>query len=136
MSALFDSRPIVTAVKAALTVTLGADRVFEYGDVPGADNNPGSLPRIFALPSIERRFNPALRFSAETDVVAWRLSVRVVGSTVDEARWALFKVAAALNEQSLPVAETFTTPMQFESDQAPESDDGRYSAVATYTFAT
>lgn len=135
MSALLDPRAYSTAIKAALTESLGPDRVFEYGQVPGADNTPGTLPYIFALISLERRFNPDVRLSAETEVVAWRLSVRSMGRTISETQWAMFRVAAALNEKSLPVGDDFTSPLQFESDQAPELDDGRYSGMSTFTFA-
>jgi hypothetical protein len=46
----------------------------------------------------------------------------------------MFKVAVALNEKALTIGGDVTTPVQFESDQAPEWDDGRYSALALYTY--
>lgn len=135
MTTLIDPRAYATAVKAALTATVGANRVYDYDDLPGSNGNAGDLPDIFVLVSIERRYNPNLNLAAMAGSTGWRVAVRSVGRTIDETRWAMFKVATALNEKRLTVAAKSTTPIQFESDQAPELDDGRFAALSLWTFA-
>lgn len=131
---LVDARVHAAAIKAALTVTLGADRALDYDEVPSMNGNPGVLPNIYVALSVERRAGAPLRFSAATGRTGWRIAARCVGRTVDECRWAMFHVAQALNEKLLTIGGETTTPIQFESDQAPEWDDGRYSALALYTY--
>ena len=131
-----DSRPHATAVRAAVTASLAPSwTAYDYGKVPGSDGNAGSLPSIYALVSVERRYNPNLRLSAQAGQAGWRIAVRVVGRTADEARWAMARTADALNEKRLTIAGRSTTPIQFESEQTPELDNGRYSALALYTYA-
>lgn len=135
MSTVLDSRQYATAIKAAIKAQIGPNDVYEYGEVPGSTGVAGTLPNIFILVSLERRNNPNLRLTAQAGTTGWRISLRAVGRTVDEARWAMYRVAFALNEQRLTIAGTPSTPIQFESDSAPESDDGRFSGTAFYTFA-
>lgn len=138
MSVLLDSRPHAKVVRTLLTDA--ADwTAYDYGKVPGSDGNPGTLPPIYALVSVERRFNSNLRMSAQAGRIGWRLAVRVVGRTPDEARWALMTVAGVLNESRLALLTStgprHTTPIQFESEQSPEKDDGRYSALSIWVYA-
>lgn len=131
---LVDARLHAEAVKAALNGSLGADKALDYDEVPGMNGNAGKLPNIYVAVSVERRAGAPLRATASTGRTGWRVGARCVGRTVDECRWALFKVAEALNEQRLTIDGAQTTPIQFEADQAPEWDDGRYSALALYTY--
>lgn len=134
MSVLLDARPHATAVKDALDVPLGAWAAYDYDDVPGANDNHGKPPGIFVLISVERRFNPNVRMSAQAGTTAWRLAVRSVGRTVAECRWAQVRVAEVLNEGRLLVAGIYTSRLQYESGNAASFDDGRYSAVDIYTY--
>lgn len=129
-----DQRPHAVAIKAAIKVQFGPNNVYEYGQVPGADGVAGTLPNIFAVISLERRNQPLVRSSSRAGSVPWRLAVTSIGRTVDECRWAQLKVAVALTERRLLVADTFTTRIQFESGRAAASDDGRFSADDIYTF--
>lgn len=135
MSTLLDARPYVTAVKVAVKALLGPNDVYDYRQVPGSDGNAGVLPNIYVLVSVERRYNPQLRVSAQAGVTGWRLQTVGVGRTADECRWAMFKTATALNERTLAVGSDVTTPLQLESEDAPQWDDGRFSALARWTFA-
>lgn len=138
MSTLLDSRLHADAIKDAVSDALGQWVAYDYGEVPGSDGNEGTLPSIFALVTVERRFGGNLRSTARAGNIGWRTTVRVTGRTPDEARWALLRVAEALNEKRLVVlTETGpkpTTPIQFESEQTSEKDDGRYSALVSYTY--
>jgi hypothetical protein len=132
---LVDARVHATAVKAALNAVLGPKaEALDYDEVPGMNRNPGPVPNIYVAVSVERRAGAPLRQSATTGRTGWRVGARCVGRTVDECRWALFKVATALNEARLTIGGLDTTPVQFEADQAPEWDDGRYSALALYAY--
>lgn len=136
-----DERQHAATVKAAVTALLGSWSAYDYDEVPGSALNASEAarnqrtPAIYVLVSVERRPNLNRRASGHTVTSGWRLTVRAVGTTVDEARWALSKATAALNERSLTIAGRPTTLLQFESGTAPEPDDGRYSASATWTYA-
>lgn len=134
MSVLVDARPHGTAVRAAIAAALGTTHVYDHGKVPGAAGNEGTLPEIFVLVAIERRYSPVLR-SAHAGNAGWRVLTTALGRTVAESEWAQAKVDAALNEQRLAVAGTPTTRIQLESTTAPKFDDGRFAADAFYTYA-
>lgn len=140
MTIVLDSRAHATAVKAAINATLGPipnttdTRTYDYDEIPGANGNDGELPDIYVAVSLERRYSPVLR-SAKAGGTGWRIGARAVGPTVDEVRWALLKVALALNEKRLNISGTSTTPIQFETDEAPARDEGVYTAVALYTYS-
>lgn len=135
MTVVIDSREHAAAIKAAVNAELGDVECYEYDEVPGVNGNDGTEPRKYAVFSIERRYNPNLNLGAKAGTGGWRAAVRAVGTTVDEARWVMFKTALALNEARLSIGSARTTPIQFESDQAPEYDDGRFAGLALYTYA-
>lgn len=107
---------------------------YDYGDVPGAFGNPGVLPDIYNVVSVERRFNPPIRLSAETDIYLWRVVVQHVGRAVYEAQSAHADVTAALNEAVVTIDGVTYGPIQFELDQAPEPDDGRFTGRSQWTY--
>jgi hypothetical protein len=136
-----DERDHAAVLTALIDAAMGPDpdttksRVFTYGKVPGADGNPGTLPRIYALISIERRFTPANKAVAMTTRSGWRVSVRYVGKTVLEAQWANAKIAAALDQQYITVNGLTSTPLIHESTSAVAPDDGLYSGLVGFTYA-
>lgn len=99
------------------------------------DGTPTTLPNIFTLLSIERRYVPPRTGSGLSGRSGWRVAFRYVGRTVDEARWAGLKIAQALDQQRLSVGGFTSTPITHESTAAIESDDGRFSGLAVYTYA-
>jgi hypothetical protein len=129
-----DERAHRDVIAPLLTATLGANRVCDYGGVPGADNNPGTVPDLFALPAFERRYVEPYHAGRATRS-GWRLTVRYVGRTVDEARWAALKVATALNEVRVTIGGIESTPITHESTQAIAPDDGRFSGWSVWTYA-
>lgn len=137
---VLDERKHVAAIKTVLEAALGNEpgtvppvgRVYDYGTVPGADGNAGTLPNIFTLLGLERRYVEPDR-AGRTSRSGWRLTVRYVGRTVDEARWAAAKVAAAL-ETRLVVDGVTSTPLTHESTQAIALDEGRFSGWAAFTY--
>lgn len=134
MSLLLDARPHAEAIKAALDDPLWNWSAYDFDDVPGSNGNPGKLPGIYVAFTVERRANPLVRNPGRTGSVGWRVALRSVGRTVDECRWAQDRVGFALNEERLPVEGRYSSRLQFESGQAPELDEGRYSALDIYTY--
>lgn len=138
MSVILDARPHATAIRTALDAQLDPWLAFDYGEVPGSEGVGGTMPRIFAVVGVERMYLPPRRMPAKSGVTGWRASVRVVARTVNEARWAMFQVATALNEVQLEVGSdlALTTPIQPEDgERAPAPDDGRFSATSFWTYA-
>lgn len=129
---VLDERKHATALKALLNAALSPSSVYDYGKVPGADGNAGTLPNIFALLGIERRYVEPTH-AGRTQRSSWRITVRYAGRTVDEARWAAMKVAEAL-EDRLVVDGVTSTPITHETTQAIALDDGRFAGWASYTY--
>jgi hypothetical protein len=122
-------------LRTALGVeTGGVQRVYDYGKVPGFDGNAGPPPKIFALPTLERRYVGPRR-AGRAGRSGWRLSVRYVGRTVDEARWALNEITVAIDERRLTIGGVTSTPVTHESTTDIAPDDGRYSGLTVWVYA-
>jgi hypothetical protein len=135
-----DEREHIAVLTPMIEATVGPDpdtakdRVYEYGKVPGADGNDGVLPRIYVLISIGRRFAPPNKGDT-TARSGWRVSLRYVGHTVDEARWAGSRIAAALDRQRINVAGLDSTAITHESTTPVKPDAGLFSGLVSYTYA-
>jgi len=131
-----DFRPhatvIMAAIKAALPASVG---VYDYSTVPGTNNNAGTVPAAFVIVAIERRYNPNLRVTAQAGSTGWRVTIRCVASSVNNAGLLMAGVATALDEKHLAVNGALTTPIQSESNETPEYDSGDYSGRSFYTYA-
>lgn len=119
----------------------GAPTLKAYGfdDVPGMKGtdgqlNPGTVPPIFVLLSVQRRFVAVKYQSGSRGVNAVRFSTRVVGRTEDEAAWARMKVAAAVEERIVAFGPDECTPVMFENEDPIAFDDGRYSGLTRWTY--
>lgn len=130
-------RDVIVPLLATAVGRLDADGkpvIYDYGKVPGADGNAGTLPPIYLLLTVERRATGVYR-AARAGVSGWRISIRGVGRTVDEARWALHKATVALDEQNLLIGGKTSTPVTFNTSQAVGKDDGRFSGLIAWTYA-
>jgi len=133
-----DERTHFAALKTLLSTPLNG-HVYEYGSVPGDQNNPVAaertkpMPPIFALLSVERRYVESPRAVASRS--GWRITVRAVGTTPAEARWALLRATDALEGRRLSIGGQTSTPVAHESSQAIELDDGRFSGLQVMTYA-
>lgn len=110
-----------------------AQRVYDYGKVPGANGNQGTLPAIYVLITVERRYVAPMR-AGRAGRSAWRVTCRYVGRTVDEARWAANRVTLALDEVELQIGGRRSTPITHESTTTVEPDEGRFSGLSTWTY--
>lgn len=131
-----DERQHATALKAAIDAALGtAGDVYEYGSVPGIDDNEGDEPGIYALIQVERRYLPAQHGVRQATRTAWRATIRSVGTTVNEARWVSLKVAQALDSVRLTIGGHESTPIQHETTDAPTHRNGRADSLSRWTYA-
>jgi hypothetical protein len=141
VSVVLDARPVFKAAQAAFTARLGPWQAFDWNKVPGSTFGPeGVLPDQYGLLTVERRVNgAALRQSANIGLTGWRITAGAVGRTPDECRWVMDRAAQAFHEQTLTLLvsgadDAVTTPLQFETDRAPERDDeGRYFGSSSWT---
>lgn len=108
-------------------VTDATRGAFDYDDVPSP------LPDIYALVTVTRRFGGDARNHGGKPMVGWRLTVRCIGRTVDEARWAREKVETLDVTRNATLA---TTLVMFEDDTPIEADGDRYSGLTAFTYAT
>jgi len=123
-----------SAIKALLADTVGDD-VYDYGKVPGADGNPGTLPTAFVMLSVDRRFIPSGWLSGRTSATGWRVFCHHVGNTAPNARTVGNWVTAALNEARITVDGIASTPITHETTDPVAVDDGMFSGQSTWTYA-
>lgn len=132
-----DIRAHVTAIKAALNVAAGSTIAFEWGQVPGEVGTGVTKPLpIWTLVSVRRRLGESLSLSAEAGMTLWEATVGAVGSSPKEVQWALFEVGSdALNEKTLTIAGSDTSPLQFQPGAAINRQGQQYFASDVYTYA-
>lgn len=126
---VIDERLHRTALIAAITAFEDDLPVFDYG------KTPATLPPIFVMLAIERRYVEPQTSTGTTSRSGWRILFRFVGRTVDEARWAQMKLTQALDQKRLSIGGYTSTPVRHESSSAIAEDDGRYSGSAEWTYA-
>lgn len=128
----------------ALVGPVLADRLFDYGGVPGASGpkgttNPGDLPDEYTTLNIER--DPALigRTSGLATRSAWAVTFESVsGNYINGVRNSQSKIAATIEGAVLTIDGHTSTPVAFEQATRPSLDAdsdrfvGRY--VATYVL--
>lgn len=117
------------AIRAALEVPLGKWSAYDYDDVPE------TLPNLYALVTVSKRFGAPIYFSGGKSVHGYRLTTLAVGRSVDEAREVRDRITGAVEDQKITIAGQATTRVRMETEQAIEPDDGRYSGLTTWTYA-
>lgn len=140
MTVLLDARPHAAAIKAAISEALGPDpetgepRAFKYDEIPGGNDEDGTLLAIFVTLGVQRRTGGVLRSPGRAGSIGWRATFRSIGRDSDECAWAQLQIARALDSQRLLIAGRHTTRLQLETGDTPAPDDGRYSATDVYTY--
>lgn len=129
-----DERKHREAIKALLTAAVGPNRVYDYGKVPGADGNEGTLPPIFLLVSVERRYVEPQKGGQATRS-GWRVNVRYAGSSVNEADWAAWKVTQALDGARLVIDGATSLPVVHELSEDIAPDGGRFAGRKQWIYA-
>lgn len=123
----------IKATIAAVNAQLGED-TYDFGEVPGLDGNDGNVPRIHALLQVERMYVPSAHTARRATRSGWRASVRYVGTTVDEAGWALKHISTALDSKRLVVEDFTSTPLQHDVTDAIARDGGLRSGLTAWTY--
>ena len=98
------------------------------------DDVPVAPPRIYVEVHVARRFGAPLRPCGARQGSAWRITTRVVGSSVDEVLWGREKVAGVLDDRRVTVSGVPSKPVRFESETFVEDDDGWYSGATNWTY--
>lgn len=130
-----DERDHAAAVLTVLNTALSPACAYTRGEVPGLDGLPGREPDEYALVDLERRGGLPVRACGATGRSGWRLTVRAVAVHTDNARRLLALASAALDFTALSVDGDRSTPLQLESADAVEADDGRHSGALVWTYA-
>lgn len=126
-----DEQLHATAVLAVLNAAL-PDSYPAY-DI---DDVPSPRPSRYVEVSTSRRAGGNLRASAETATGGWRVTTRPVDQfSVTNARKAANTVRVALEFARLSVGGKTSTPVQFETSDPIEADDGWHSGLTAWTYA-
>lgn len=130
------SAVVIAAIQAAFTALNPAwsEAVFDFGSVPGQDQNEGVVPDIFVALQIERRYVTPIRMVTLPTRSSWRISAHHVARTVNNARLAALAVATALDGQRLIVAGASSTPVLLENTTSIQPDDGMFSGSSQWIY--
>lgn len=119
------------AVIAALNAGLPASvRAYDLDDLPA------TRPADYLEVTVSRRAGGELRSTGATKTAGWRVTTRAVSKvSVSNARTTLNKARLALEFVNLSVGGKTSTPVQFETQEAVEPDDGWWSGLIAWTYA-
>ncbi len=126
-----DEQLHATAVLAVLNAAL-PDSVVAY-DV---DDLPTPRPSRYVEVSVTRRAGGNLRSVGSTSIAGWRITTRPVDQfSVTNARKAATTVRGAIEFARLTVSGKKSTPVQFETSDPIEADEGWVSGLTAWTYA-
>ena len=124
-----------TAILAALNTALAPAVAYEYGDVPGTNGNPGTVPDRYVLIDLSRRYVEGRMISGEPRWKGYRLGTRYAAKVTDDARTMRARVTEALENKTLATASGGEVgPFVFETAESIRPDDGYQSGADTWTF--
>ena len=123
------AQQIATAVLAKLNTSLAPKAAYEIDKAPttGAD---------FVSVTLSRRFGGNVR-GGQLSPSSWRLTVRTVGSDVQNARL-LHENAQGIENYVLIVGSESSTPVAFETEEPIGLDEAQrlyWTGLRSYTFA-
>lgn len=119
---------------AAVRVLLATTRrtVLTYGEtdlIPEADR-----PTDYIIVDLARMFGGAEALDGTVASTMWRLGTLAVSTDEDNANVLLDDCATALEGKTMPVGDTETGPVCFESAVAVGADDGMFSGRTDWTY--
>jgi len=132
-----DATPHIDAAVAAIKAVRIPNDVYPFGEVPGTNRkgaNSGTEPATYLRVTVERRYMEATRMVGRAGRVAWRVSVRSASTNPRNTRQGLLDASTALNEARLVVAGQTSTPIQHETTNDLDYDDGYYLADVIFTY--
>jgi hypothetical protein len=114
---------------AALNTNLaGSATAYDYDEIPA------TLPNRYVEVTVSRRYGGEMRGEKPTTNL-FRATTRVVAKSVSDAR-ELRRRVSLIEGTYLTVGGVNTTPIQFETDEPIGPDDGYYSGLTQWTWAT
>lgn len=119
----------VEVIKARLSAAAKAPAydVDEIEDLP-------KLPVNYVEVHLSRRFGGERRADGSLDAIPRRLSTRVVSQTVTNARLLEERVRASLEFNTITVGGRTSTPIDYETSDSIEPDEGWFSALTDWTY--
>lgn len=126
-----DETAHAAAVLAALNAALPASTVaYDIDDVPTP------RPSRYVEVTVSRRAGGNLRSAGSTSTAGWRVTTRTVDQfSVSNARKSAATVRGALEFARLVVGGKQSSPVQFETSDPIESDEGWFSGLTAWTYA-
>lgn len=118
-----------TAVLAAINAQFSSTHAYDL------DKVPSPRPAEYVEVAISRRFGGNLKQGGSMNVVGYRVTCRAVSQvSVTNARNSLEKCRIALEFKRLTVGDEQTTPIQFETEDPADGDDGWFSGLLAFTY--
>jgi hypothetical protein len=119
----------VAALNAHLSALTIPREAFDVDDVPT------TLPDAYVEVSVSRRFiDGSPRGDGSKTGTGWRLLTRAVARSTSDARRLHDLCAEALEFQTLTVDGHLTTPLEFETADPIEDDEGWFSGAWVWTY--
>lgn len=91
------------------------------------------LPEYYTEVTVHLRYTESTRANGHVSLYAFRIGTRVVASVEETAYDEARAVDAGLRNARLVVGGATSTPVQFESSDPVGDDDGKWSALTTWT---
>lgn len=131
MSLVGNEETHAAAVLAVLNAGLPSSvRAYDF------DELPATRPVDYVEVTVSRRAGALNRSTGRTETSGWRVTTRAVSQVgVSNARVTRNKVRVALEFARLSVGGKTSTPVQFETSDPVESDDGWWSGLTVWTYA-
>ena len=119
------------AVLAALNAVLPTGRKAYDSDTLRA---LATLPTDYVEVTVSRRFGGEERGGGYIGTEPYRITTRVVGKTISNARVLRDKVRTALAFNTVTVGALTTTPVAFETEDPIGDDEGLWSGLTLWTY--
>lgn len=120
-----------TAVMA--TLTAGGAHPYTLGQL--ANLTATALPPYYCEVYVTERVAEGGRFGGISNLRAWRVQIRAVAKSEDNAEVERTKAAAALEDKTVTVDGTDSTPLlRGATDDPIAPDDGWFSGLSEFTY--
>lgn len=135
VDALVHTAAVVGRLRDALPAQVSVCRSGELSRDPQSGLPTSNAPAVEVYVERTAVDVTRLRESANTTRSDWNVTVVSVGNTRDACARIKQLVSAGLDYHAIPIAETDTTPLQFEYGEAPDQiTAGVWSAVDTWNY--
>lgn len=99
------------------------------------DKVPPTRPDWYVEMSLSRMFGGNPRVSGRYYTTGYRVSIGAISKfSIEDVRASLATCTSVLEGNRLTVGEQKSTPIQFETEDAPEPDNGAFSGYRVFTY--